>query len=250
MEVRNSIPTETIPWCESALSSLKEGAAAFQLKTLPSLKSPNAASLLEHGERVTDTIAQGIHKGFIAGPFSSIPLADFRSNSMNGILQKDKIRLVMDLSRPAGSSYNENIQPNSSRKVSMSSPRQFSFSLLESGPGAIFSKHDWCDAYKNIPVKIEDLRLQGFTWLDKYFVELSLVFGSKNSVAAFDNLGELILNIACCKSNFPRHLTHRTLDDVPVVSPRKSGLTKKFSHMYKHLGSSLNIKNGSGLSQE
>lgn len=78
----------------------------------------------------------------------------------------------MDLSCPAGSSYKENIQPYSSRKVTMSSPRQFSFSLLESGPGAIFSKHNWCDAYKNIPVKLEDLRLQGFSWLNKHFVEL------------------------------------------------------------------------------
>lgn len=241
MEARHKLPTETIPWSESAISSLMEGAKAFQIKNLPSLNCPNGSSLLDNGERVTDTIAQGICKGFIAGPFSDIPLAKFRSNSMNGIVQKDKLRLVMDLSRPAGSSYNENIQPNSSRKVSMSSPRQFSYSLLESGAGAIFSKHDWCDAYKNIPVKIEDLRLQGFSWLDKHFVELSLVFGSKNSVAAFDNLGELILNIACYQSGFPRHLTHRTLDDVPVVSPRRSGLTEKFSHTYKHLCSRLNI---------
>ena len=242
MEVRHKLPTETIPWGESAISSLMEGAKAFQVDNLPSLECPNGSSLLVHGERVTDTIAQGIYKGFIAGPFSHAPLANFRSNSMNGIVQKDKLRLVMDLSRPAGSSYNENIQPYSSRKVTMSSPRQFSFSLLESGPGAIFSKHDWCDAYKNIPVKLEDLRLQGFSWLDKHFVELSLVFGSKNSVAAFDNLGELILNIACCQSGFPRHLTHRTLDDVPVVSPRRSGLTEKFSRRYKHLCSSLNIE--------
>ena len=73
----------------------------------------------------------------------------------------------------------------------------------------------------------KDLRLQGFSWLNKYFVELSLVFGSVNSVEAFDNLGELVLNLACLSSKFPKNLTHRTLDDVPVVSPKDSGLTKK-----------------------
>ena len=137
--------------------------------------------------------------------------------------------------------YNTNITPNSSRSVSMSSPRLFSYSLLESGPGAVMSKHDWCDAYKNIPEKVEDLRLQGFSWLDRYFVELSLVFGSVNSVEAFDNFGELVLSLACILSSFPRTLTHRTLDDVSVVSPKESGLTDKFSAVYKKLFSDLRM---------
>ena len=104
------------------------------------------------------------------------------------------------------------------------------------------SKHDWTDAYKNIPVMSKDLRLQGFSWLNKYFVELSLVFGSVNSVEAFDNLGELVLNLACLSSKFPKNLTHRTLDDVPVVSPKDSGLTNKFSSVYKQLCKDLNIE--------
>ena len=139
---------------------------------------------------MTDELASGIKKGFIAGPFSKPPLKEFRSNTMNAIKQKDKIRLVMDLSRPEGKCYNSNLLPNSSRSVSMSSPRLFSFSLLESGPGAVMSKQDWTDAYKNIPVMSKDLRLQGFSWMGKSFVELSLVFGSVNSVEEFDNLGE------------------------------------------------------------
>ena len=60
---------------------------------------------------MSDTIAQGIRKGFIAGPFNSEPLDEFRSNTMTGIRQKDKLRLVMDLSRPEKNSYNENIIP-------------------------------------------------------------------------------------------------------------------------------------------
>ena len=212
------------------------------MKTLPPIICKNSSNLAESGERVSDTIAQGISKGFIAGPFISEPLDKFRSNTMTGIKQKDKLRLVMDLSRPENECYNENIIPFSSRSVSMSSPKQFSFSLLESGHGAVMSKHDWKDAYKNIPVKIEDLRLQGFSWLDRFFVELSLVFGSVNSVEAFDNLGELIISLACIFSGFPRFLAHRTLDDVPVVSPKESGLTQKFSAVYKKICSDLGIE--------
>ena len=116
----------------------------------------------------------------------------------------------------------------------MSSPRLFSYSSLESWPGAGAG----CNAYKNIPVRVKDLRLQGFSWLDRYFVELSLVFGLVNSVEGFVNLGELVLSLAC----FLRTLTHRTLDDVPVVSPKESGLTDKFSAVYKKLCSDLRIE--------
>ena len=236
------LPGQVIPWGKKVLKSVLEGAQAHQVEHLPPVICPNNKSLIEAGERVTDELASGIKKGFIAGPFSKPPLKEFRSNTMNAIKQKDKIRLVMDLSRPEGKCYNSNLLPNSSRSVSMSSPRLFSFSLLESGPGAVMSKHDWTDAYKNIPVMSKDLRLQGFSWMGKSFVELSLVFGSVNSVEEFDNLGELFLSLVCAISKFPRNLTHRTLDDVPVVSPKDSGLTEKFSSVYKQLCKELNIE--------
>ena len=236
------IPPHIVRWGKKAILSLTEGAKAKQRGELPSLMCPNSSSLAESGDQVTDTIAAGINKGFIAGPFLTPPLRNFRSNPMNGVKQKEKIRLVMDLSRPSGNCYNENIQQGSSRSVTMSSARQFGFSIMEAGKGAIMSKHDWSDAYKNVPVRIEDLRLQGFSWLGRYFVELSLVFGSINSVEEFDNLGELVLALACHLSSFPRRYCHRTLDDVPVVAPSGSGLTERFSTAYLNLCSELNIK--------
>ena len=51
-----------------------------------------------------------------------------------------------------------------------------------------------------------------------------------------------MLNLACLSSKFPKNLTHRTLDDVPVVSPKDSGLTNKFSSVYKQLCKDLNIE--------
>lgn len=68
------------------------------------------------------------------------------------------------------------------------------------------------------------------------------MFGSVNSVEAFDNLGELVLSLACIFSGFPRILTHRTLDDVIVVSHKESGLTDKCLAVYKKLCSDLRIE--------
>jgi len=57
-------------------------------------------------------------------------------------------------------------------------------------------KFDLTDAYKNLPAKTCDLRLQGFQWLQAYFVETQQAFGARTAVAAFDRLGNLILQLA------------------------------------------------------
>jgi hypothetical protein len=56
-------------------------------------------------------------------------------------------------------------------KVYMSSPRLFGYSVCDAGCNAFMSKFDSADAYKNVPCRIYDLRLQGFSWLSKFFIE-------------------------------------------------------------------------------
>ena len=46
------------------------------------------------------------------------------------------------------------------------------------------------NAYKYVPVHLEDLHLQGFCWLGKFFVETSLIFGSASSVGSFNRFHE------------------------------------------------------------
>jgi hypothetical protein len=65
-------------------------------------------------------------------------------------------------------SFNDNLDKLKIEKVRMSTARDFSYSLKESG---VNSKFDFKDAYKNIPAKKEDWRLQGFKRLGRYFFE-------------------------------------------------------------------------------
>ena len=104
----HQLPVPVQIWGEKAILSLKEGAKSYQKLNFPSIVCKNSSNLADSGERVSDTIASGISKGFIAGPFKDIPLEGFRSNTMTGIKQKDKIPLVMDLSRPEKECYNKN----------------------------------------------------------------------------------------------------------------------------------------------
>jgi hypothetical protein len=217
---------------DRVIQDLKSGSPVPFSSVLPPARINNSASVVVHGEEFTDTLAWWIQQGYVAGPFIAPPLPDFRCNSMLAVAQKNKIRIIMDLSAPEGSSYNDAINESALEKVSMSSARLFGYSIQDCGKGARMWKFDMVDAYKTIPATQQDLRLQGFSWLGRFFVELKKVFGSKESVSAFDRLNNTIVSIAAAASNLPLHWIHRTLDDVPVVTPATSLAGPAFAREY------------------
>jgi hypothetical protein len=100
-------------------------------------------------------------------------------------------------------------------------------------------KFDMVDAYKTIPAAKADLRLQGFSWLGKYFVELKKVFGSKEAVSAYDRLNHTLVDIAAVSAGLPPHFIHRTLDDVPVVTTASSSAGPAFETVYTDICGSI-----------
>lgn len=222
---------------------LEFGSAAPLTAPLPASRTPNTPSVVLHGEEFTDVLAWWIRQGYVAGPFPVPPLANFRSNAMMAVEQRDKIRIIMNLSSPSGTSFNDAIDELALEKVTMSSARLFGYSLIDCGPGARMWKFDMVDAYKTVPAAQSDLRLQGFHWLGRYFIELKKVFGSKEAVSAFDRVNHTIITLATVISGLPPFLIHRTLDDVPIVTPASSPLGPLFASAYqdicKELGAQL-----------
>ena len=147
---------------------------------------------------MTDAIAYGIKSGFACGPFDSPPLDRFRVNQLAAVPQDGKVRPVINVSYPAGSSFNDNIIENSMEKVKMSSARSFGYTLKKCGKCATLSKFDMRDAYKNVPCSLHDLRLQGFKWLEKYFYETAQMFGAKSAVPNYDILGHTVASLTIC----------------------------------------------------
>jgi hypothetical protein len=187
----------------------------------------------------TDTLAWWIRQGYVSGPFAAPPLPDFRTNAMMAVAQKNKIRIIMNFSAPEGESYNDAINESALEKVSMSSARLFGYSVMDCGTGAKMWKFNMVDAYKTIPSAQSDLRLQGFSWLGKYFIELKKVFGSKEAVSAFDRLNNTIVTLAATASALPPSLIHRTLDDVPIVTLPNSAAGQKFAQEYQDICNSI-----------
>jgi hypothetical protein len=75
---------------EKCVSYLEHGGLDFQILLLKSCHVKNSKGALIHGEEVTDTIASWITKKFMAGPFYTPPLPDFRANSILAIPQQNK----------------------------------------------------------------------------------------------------------------------------------------------------------------
>ncbi len=221
-----------------AVSYLRQGASVHPAKPLGPCIVPNSKVALKYGEEVTDSIANWIHKGFVAGPFISPPLSKFRCNSILAVPQPGKVRICISVSLPAGNSLNENIDKSKLEKVKMTSAKNFGFSILEAGRNCKMGKFDLEDAYKNVPVPINELMN---SWLGRYFVELKQMFGTISSVQNFDIIGNTIKSICLAESTIPRRWVHRQLDDVPYVSRANSEDGQKFETLYRDTCKDLGI---------
>jgi hypothetical protein len=113
--------------------------------------------------------------------------------------------------------------------------------VYECGKNAVMSKFDFVDAFKIIPAKINDLRCQGFFWLNKYFLENRQIFGAKTSVPNFDIFANSIKVLANVNLEIPERYFHRTLDDIPLVAPVHNNWCAKFSERLIEVCSDLNV---------
>jgi len=224
------------------LKELESGVTVPLSKTLPGISVPNSISVEAHGEQFTDTLAFWLKSGFVAGPFMMPPLPNFRINQMLAIEQHNKIRIVMNLSGPEGESFNDHVCEAALEKVNMATARLFGYTVVECGRNARMWKYDMENAYKNLPAKPSDFRLQGFTWLGRYFLETRQAFGAKSAVAAFDRLGKTTADLALAACNLSPRLLHRTLDDLPIVTPENSPDGPIFAHAYREVCDKIGVK--------
>ena len=224
------------------IKNLVEGAQSFQVNYLRGGLMRNAASAKIHGATFTEVLSTWLDKEFVAGPFLSPPLREFRANSLMAEVQRGKVRPILNMSYPEGESFNDNIDKEALTKVRMSSAKQFGQTVLRLGGGSVMTKIDMKDAYKNVPSRIEDLRLQGFHWLGACFVETQQIFGSAAPVANFDNMANTILNVVLAQCEIPRQLVHRTLDDTVCVTPTGLDWGQQFSDKYKEVCGQVNVK--------
>jgi len=240
-ERRSAMTTHEVKKADSSLNIMQQGAPAYQLTDLPGAKMKNAPSIKKCGPEFTETLKKWVQEGHVAGPFNEPPVPNLRLNSLMAEEQKDKIRPVLNMSNPKGKSFNDNIDTLSVGRATMSSAKQFGKALLRSGRGSLMSKMDMKDAYKLIPARPEDYRLQGFFWHGSIFIETQQIFGASTSVNNFDTVAKTLQLLARLESKIPKYLVQQTLDDTACVGPPDSGWCEEFTHNYKKICNQVNI---------
>lgn len=117
--------------------------------------SNNAPSAYEYGDRVTDTIVDGIKKGIMIGPMEKedVPFVE-EGVKVNGIMVKLKengvARVILNLSRGTPFCVNKGMETDGRFEVTMSTTTQWLLSLHSAGRGCWMCKLDWSGAYKQL----------------------------------------------------------------------------------------------------
>ena len=118
--------------------------------------STNAPSAFQYGDRVTDSIVEGIKNKIMIGPMEEgdIPFKE-EGIKVNGIMVRLKpdssARVILNLSRGRPFCVNEGMSNEDRFDVKMSSTAMWLVSLHKAGRGSYFTKLDWSGKIHSSP---------------------------------------------------------------------------------------------------
>ena len=153
----------------------------------------NLLSARENIPHVTEAIRKELSRGHTAGPFSQPPFDTLHCSPLGAVPKKDgTYRIILDLSSPRGSSINEFISSTdfSVRYSSFDDAVQL---VSDIGPSCVLAKLDIKHAFRLCPVRPSDWPLLGYQWLDGFFIDTRLPFGSRSSPFIFNKFADALL---------------------------------------------------------
>ena len=154
----------------------------------------NLKSISGNEQFVSEAVQKLVIDGHTVGPYSTLPLADFRCSPL-GVVSRtrnpSKLRIINHLSWPQGSSVNDGI-PDTEASISYDMFECAIDDLLVSGRGSRMAKLDLKDAFRYIPIRAQDWNLLGFDWGCKFYFMLVLAFGLKTTPYIFNLFAEAL----------------------------------------------------------
>jgi hypothetical protein len=205
--------------------------------------SKNAKNAYENGRQVSDAIAAWVSVGYAFGPVEEEDVPAHAK--INGILTRTKpngsVRIILNLSAPKGFSVNDGIDKDEF-PAAMSSTEAWLSVLNKLGPGLLFMKVDFADAYKHVAVALQDTDLQWFEWGGKYFKELCLIFGASSSAGIFDATAKVFVEIVCKITGFPRNQICQHLDDICAAAADGDDTIFELDKRFKSTADRVGIK--------
>lgn len=207
----------------------------------PSIHPPhNHKSTYEHPEVIEDYIHTGLSKQRIAGPFTRPPLPLFKTSPLGVVpkSEKNKFRIIHDLSFPAQDSVNSNI-PREYSQVHYDSIDTVLSLVHQYGMGSLMAKTDIKDAFRIIPVNPKDYHFLGFTWKGQFYYERCLPMGASSSCQIFEKLSTALQWVMLNKLE-AGGMSHM-LDDFFFIGPPQSEKCKNDLMNFLDLCGRINI---------
>ena len=185
-----------------------------------SFECKNLQSAKRYPVTTSELIETELNKGYIIGPFDTIPFSHYRISPVGITVGKysGKKRLIVDMSAP----HDKEQHPSLNELINK---EDFSLSYVTIdkaikiiktlGKGAWMCKVDMMDAFKNVPLKDDLWPYHVIKWNNKYYFYTRLVFGSRSSPKIFDNL-----SVAMClilKHNYNIENVLHLLDDFLTI---------------------------------
>ena len=152
-----------------------------------SCMAKNHGSALKNPNVVSELLSREIELGRIAGPFNQPPAGQFIISPLGLVPKKEMgaYRLIHDLSFPHGSSVNDGID-RLHATVQYETLDKVIQLVKQCGRGALVSKCDIEEAFRQIPVHPDDYNLLGFTWMGKFYHDKRLAMGCASSCQIFE----------------------------------------------------------------
>ncbi len=154
----------------------------------------NMRSALDNTEVVDQYLAKEVGLKRVVGPIATSMLPEAMISSF-GVIPKPhqpvKYRLILDLSRPKGSSVNDGIEPEVC-SLSYASVDQAVRIIMLKGKQTQMAKIDIESAYRLIPVHPEDRLLLGMKRRGFLYVDATLPFGLRSAPKIFNAVADAV----------------------------------------------------------
>ena len=152
----------------------------------------NARTAFDYPHIVRKYVAKEVAAKHTVDPFKTPPFENFVVSSIGVRAKKSGgSRLIMDLSRPFGTSVNDYVsrEDYSLRFIGVDDAIRV---ITEIGVGALMAKVDLKGAFRLIPVHKDDWHYLGFKVDESFYFDTVLPFGGRFSSALFDDMSKLL----------------------------------------------------------
>lgn len=182
----------------------------------------NHNSAKQHPEVLRELIMEEVQKGRIAGPFNTKPFPNLHISplSLREKKEKNKFRLIHDLSHPHGDSVNNGISDEQA-SVSYETLDTAIKHIQNTGKDCFLAKTDIKGAFRIIPVRPADRLLLGMEVDGKFYFDKCLAMGCRSSCKIFESFSRALQWI--CQNKLGIKIMVHVLDDFLLINFTDTG---------------------------